>query len=153
MPTINLDLQGLEAVLNRIENVSARAADLRPLGNTLGLIFQGDVDERFNTSPGVRQTGTVYGGVTWEALSDAYLAANPKREGGQQLRDTGELLNSFVVGGAANIFQVDPDGAVFGSALEKAEFLNRKRPLIVVHDDLVTALGNAIALYVTEGIT
>lgn len=146
-----IEITGLEKVLDTLDKLSQRASDIRPIANTIGLIAQGDVDERFNSSPGVRQGGQVYGGVTWDSLTEAYLRANPRREGGQIMRDTGELLNSFTVGGKGNVFEAQATQITFGSALPKATGLHRKRPILVVHDDLVQAIAAAMEAWIVEG--
>lgn len=150
---ISTEVIGLDEALLLLDGAAERAQDIGPLGLTLAEIFQSDVDQRFDSSPGVRQSGEVWGGVFWEALSEAYLRANPSRESGQQYRDTGKLLNSFQVGDPNNIFESGRDFVVFGSALEKARGLNNRRQIVVVHPELIEQLRAAIALYIGEGKT
>lgn len=150
---ISAEVIGLDEALLLLDGAAERSQDISPIGLTLGLIAQADVDQRFESAPGVRQSGEVWGGVFWPALSDPYLAANPRREGGQQLRDTGELLNSFQVGGFGNVFRSGEDFMIFGSALPKAAGLNRLRQLVVVHPELVEQWRQAIALWIGEGRT
>ena len=126
--------------------------DFRDFAQDLYLVVQADVDERFSNSPGVRAGGVVYGGVYWPALSEPYLQANPRREGGQILRDEGELLNSFQLGGAGNIAEATGDSLIFGSALPKARGLQEDRPMIFVHEELGDAVLTTMALKIAESI-
>lgn len=115
-------------------------------------MVQADVDQRFSTAPGVRQTGTVYGGAQWERLSEAYLRSNPRREGGQQLRDTGELAQSFLVSRKGNVLQSDGDSITFGSSLPKARYNQARRRMLFVHAALVEQVAATIELYISEGV-
>jgi len=151
--TFSVSVAGIAAALASIDEIKARSVNLQPVAQAVGLAAQADVDERFNSSPGVRSDGQAYGGVTWERLTDAYLAQNPKREGGQQLRDTGELLNSFTVGGEGNVLQAGGSEITFGSALPKARGLANKRPLLIVHPDLVEAIAAIFEAYVVRGVS
>lgn len=150
---LTIDLQGIEEAIAYNSGVVQRLGNIRPLGLTLATVIQEDVDQRFDSAPGVEQSGTVYGGVTWDALTDAYLRANPRRQGGQQLRDTGELLGSFQVGDPNNIFLSGPDFVEFGSRLPKAAGLNTRRELLPAHEELIKTLRTAIEIYVVEGET
>jgi hypothetical protein len=147
--TIRIEQEGLEEAIASLVLLED-PIDMTELANTLALLTQADVDERFNSSPGVRTGGAVFGGVTWEPLTDRYLEANPRREGGQLLRDTGELLNSFQVGDAFNVLESDASSVTFGSALPKARGLSEKRPMLFVHDQLADSALEAIALFISE---
>jgi hypothetical protein len=112
-------------------------------------VIQSDVDERFDTAPATTSGGTVYGGETWPALTPGYLKANPRRQNGKLLNDTGELLQSFTIGGKANIFKSTKDAIEFGSGLAKAAGLQNKRPMLFEHQELteqVTELWLAYSL-------
>jgi hypothetical protein len=150
---IEIDVGNLAKSIETIAGIEQRAANLQPIAPTIGLICQADVDERFNSSPGVRQSGTVYGGAQWERLSEAYLKGNPRREGGKQLRDTGELAQSFLVGRKGNIIKGDRASITFGSALPKARYNQRKRRMLFVHPELVRQVARAIELYLKTGVS
>jgi hypothetical protein len=47
MPVFDLEINGLESVLSRIDGIESRANDLTPLATTIGLVAQADVGERF----------------------------------------------------------------------------------------------------------
>ena len=126
------------AVIDAADQIS----DFRKQSAAIRQVLVADVDERFNSSPRVRSGGVVYGGVTWPALSDRYLAANPRREGGQILRDTGELLNSFTGEGA--IYNVGKNEIEFGTALPKARGLQRKRPMLFIHGELLEVIESVL---------
>lgn len=116
------------------------------------MIVQSEVDEVFNSAPGVRSSGSVYNGETWDELTEAYLKARPIREGGQQLRDTGELLQSLQVGGGGNVLTSDSDSITFGSNLPKARGLQNKRPFLVATETMAELVAKAIARYFELGI-
>ena len=149
--TFDIQITGLTEALQLFDGIKQRSGDLRPVGTTIGLLIQSDVDERFNSAPGTESGGSVYGGLSWAALSEAYLKSRPDRRGGQILRDTGELLSSFTIGGRGNVFRPDSNSVTFGSALPKARGLNKKRPMLAVHPPLVDAVARAILAYIAEG--
>ena len=150
---ITIDIEHLAATVGTLDGIYDRANNLAPVAPTIGLVCQADVDQRFNSSPSVRSGGTVYGGVQWERLSEAYLKANPKREGGVILRDTGELAQSFLVSKRGNILKGDRQTITFGSALPKARYNQRKRPMLFTHAKLVEQVARAIEIYLTKGVT
>ena len=150
---IEIDVGNLAKSIETIEGIAERAANLGPAARSVGLVCQADVDQRFNSSPRVRQTGVVWGGARWERLSESYLKSNPRRENGQQLRDTGELAQSFLVAKKGNILQGDSTSITFGSALPKARYNQRKRKMLFVHPELVRQVARAIELYLTKGVS
>lgn len=138
---------GLEEVINQIDGVQERAANWQPIALDLALLTQADVDQRYQSSPPVRSGGTVYGGVTWPALTEAYLAANPRREGGKIGLDTGRSRQSFTANQQGNIFKTRPQEFVFGSNLPEVRGFHtgrgnkaKARPLLFVHQGLVDSL-------------
>lgn len=147
---IEIDVQQLAQTITTVAGIEQRAGNLRPVAKAVGLVCQADVDQRFNSSPRTRQTGIVYGGARWERLSEAYLKSNPRRENGQQLRDTGELAQSFLVGRKGNLLEGDANSITFGSALPKARYNQRKRPMLFVHPELVQNVAAAIEIYLTQ---
>lgn len=149
---VSIEPENLNQLLKELGAIEFRASDLRPTGLGVRLIMQSDVDERFDSSPGTEETGEVYGGVVWERLTETYLSSNPRRRGGQQLRDTGELLQSFTAAGEG-IFEIDKDEFVFGSALPKARYLNAKRPMLFFHEDLADTITNYLQQYIISGKT
>lgn len=148
---IEIDISNLARAIDTIAGIEQRAGNLAPAATPIGLVCQADVDERFNSSPGVRSSGTVYGGAQWERLSEAYLKGNPRREGGRQLRDTGELAQSFLVGKKGNRLKADRTSVTFGSSLPKARYNQRKRPMLFVHPELVRQVARVIEIYLRSG--
>ena len=146
--TIGIEVEGLTQAI--AATIALQSIDIADLATDIALLTQADVDERFRSAPNVRSGGVVYGGVMWPALTEPYLKANPRREGGQQLRDEGELLNSFQVGSSDNITESSPNTVVIGSALPKARGLQEKRPMLFVHDEFADTIVNAIALKIDE---
>jgi hypothetical protein len=146
--TIRIEQEGLSNAIAAI--VALDSIDIAELAADLYLLAQADVDERFRTAPNVRTGGVVYGGAMWPALSEPYLKQNPRREGGQQLRDEGELLNSFQVGNGENLAESSPNTVMFGSALPKARGLQEKRSMLFIHDEFADIVVNAIALKIAE---
>jgi hypothetical protein len=161
---IEIDVGNLARAITTIDGITDRAQNLQPVARNVGLVCQADVDERFNSSPGVRQSGTVYGGATWERLSEAYLKGNPRRENGKQLRDTGELAQSFLAGNrgrdgktgrftkGGTILRADKTSITFGSSNKKAIYNQRKRPMLFVHPELVRQVARVIELYLAQGV-
>lgn len=149
--SIAINIDGLQQATDQLTGLSRRIVDVTPIARALLLALQADVDERFDSSPSVASGGTVYGGIQWEKLTDSYLKRNPRRQGGQILRDTGELLQSYQVGQTGNISQVRPTEITFGSALPKARGLANKRPQLIVHDGLIEVLDNIVSRWVVEG--
>lgn len=139
MSGFTVETEGFEQAIRLVEGVSMKSQTwgTSSAGRDILLLIQADVDERFAGAPAVESGGLVYGGVMWKPVSPEYLESNPRRAGGQLLRDTGELLQSFTAGGAGNISERNPQEVTFGSALPKARGLNRDRPLLVVHDELL----------------
>lgn len=136
-----------------IEQILTRANNLAPLKIIVGLIMQTDVDLRYDSAPSGTAGGTVYGGVTWPALSDAYLAARPDRATGLIGLDTGESRQSFTVGNSSNILEGSKDRIVFGSSQPKVRGFNSKRKLIVYHPELDAQIQQAFINWVIEGIS
>lgn len=145
--TIEISEEGLAEAIAALHTLTT-PVNFTDLATDLALIAQADVDERFNRAPAVRSGGVVYGGESWPALTDPYLKANPRREGGQILRDEGELLNSFQVGDQYHISEATPNSVTFGSSLPKARGLQEKRPMLFVHDELADTVLNAIAEHI-----
>ena len=129
-----ISIEGLSEAIAIIDN-AAQISDFRKKAAAIGQVLVADVDERFNSAPRVRTGGVVYGGAVWPALTDPYLAANPRREGEQTLRDTGELQQSFT--GDGKIYNVSSREIEFGTDLPKAQGLQKKRPMLFIHDELL----------------
>lgn len=135
-------------VIRAFAGASERAIDVTKIADDIALIIQSDVDERFNTSPGVEQGGAVYGGESWDRVTESYLNQRTDRRGGQLLRDTGELLQSFTIGGSGNVLEKTKNSVTFGSSLEKARGLNKKRPMIFAHPELVENVASVWEAYI-----
>ena len=147
-----IDFSELVKVTERLSNISIKAEDIRgEAANGIRLILQQDVDYRFETAPATETGGVVYGGVEWVSLSEAYLAQNPRRYGGQILRDTGELQQSLTNQGSPyNIYEVGESYLVFGSALGKAGKLQKKRKFIFWHTELLEKIAGFLANYLNS---
>jgi hypothetical protein len=147
-----IEVAGIEAALATIAKLQQRAQGVTvDLARDTGLIIQAEVDEVVNTAPAGATGGSVYGGKTWAALTDAYLQRRPDRATGQIYRDTGELLNSLSLGGKGNLLQADSDQLTFGSALPKAGRLQQLREYLFITDSMVNAIAARWELYVREG--
>ncbi|PZV19183.1 MAG: hypothetical protein DCF22_00515 [Leptolyngbya sp.] len=149
MPTA--EISGLREQVKQLQALATRTSDLSGVAPKLYAIAQKDFTLRFQSSPSVTSSAAVYGGATWNRLSDAYLKRNPNRKGGKQLIDTGELRRSFLRGKPGNIARVVGKTVEFGSSLPKAEWMNKKRPLVVEHEQLAKEAGAAIETYITTG--
>lgn len=135
-------------LIHALAQIEARASDWRSHAPKLHGILQSDIEDRFASAPGVRQTATVHGGALWESLSDRYLARRPDREGGRQLIDTTALKESFQVGDAHNIATASATELEFGSDVIYAAAQDRRRPIAFFHEDLVSALCDSVGDYV-----
>lgn len=144
---IQIETTAIVKAVSDWDGLITRSGNLAPAARDVALVCMADVDERFNSAPGVRQSAQVLGGAQWERLSEAYLKSNPRREGGQQLRDTGELAQSFQVGRRGNIVAGSADTITFGSNLPKARWNNRRRKMVVVHPPLVRQVARVLVLY------
>lgn len=135
---LTIDSRELQKIVDRYREMKLRVEDIREASPGIRLLLQEDADDRFESSPPVETGGNVSGGAYWAGLSEEYLGANPRRLGGQILRDTGELQQSLTSEGHPyNVFGVDNESIVFGTALAKAERLQKKRKFLFWHDALL----------------
>lgn len=140
---LKIDSSEINREIQRIADYKVRAEDIRAASSAIRLLMQEDVDTRFANAPRTEVGGEVYGGVQWRSLSESYLVQNPKRFGGQILRDTGELQQSLTAEGSPyGVFEVTDSEIVFGTALAKASRLQRDRPFIFWHPILLEKIAN-----------
>jgi hypothetical protein len=147
-----IDFSELAAVTQKLADIKIKAEDIRgEAANGIRLILQEDVDYRFETAPPTETGGIVYGGVQWNSLNEAYLGRNPRRYGGQILRDTGELQQSLTNEASPyNIYEVGESYLVFGSALAKAGKLQKQRKFIFWHPQLLEKIAEFLANYLSD---
>lgn len=148
---LDLQITGLKEARVLVGGVRDRAGNLLPVANALYGVAERDAASRFASSPSVKSTAQVYGGVQWENLTEAYLRSRRDRQGGKQLIDTGELRDSFKRGKPGNVATATGDTVTFGSNLPKAVGLNRKRPLLVVHPELIRQATIAYSDWIIRG--
>lgn len=145
---LEINSSDIQKAVKEINNIKVNSQDITNALAGIRLILQQDVDLRFMTAPATETGGQVYGGESWEALSDAYLIARPERRNGQILRDTGELMQSMTSSGSPyGIWSTTTDGFVFGTALSKAEDLQKKRPFLFWHSLLIQKVAQYLANY------
>lgn len=144
-------VKGVKDQVRQLRAIAARAENPGKAAIKLYNLAEEDFKQRFKSSPATTASGEVYGGTQWKRLSEAYLARNPKRKTGKQLIDTRELAKSFRRGQPGNIAQVKGDVIEFGSSLPKAEALNEKRKLVVIHSKLIEDASEILNRYVTTG--
>lgn len=156
---IEIDFSQLSNILDDLQKVGDRAADLRPVARLVGLVISSYTDEVFKSAPSTTVSGTVFNGEFWEELSLKYRAARNRsgkksqsRDNGFQLRDTGALLNSLQVGGADNFFKSGNDFVEFGTNLPQG-FNNNTRTFLTHTDDLSTLVEAALQNYILTGET
>ncbi len=146
---LEIDASELEKAARDLGAIEIRASDIREAGEGIRLIMQEDTDFRFQNAPATETGGQVYGGVRWAELSESYLANNPRRLGGQILRDTGELQQSLTASGHPyNVYNVAKDSLVFGTALAKAGRLQRKRAFLFWHPTLLEKVARFLVNYI-----
>jgi hypothetical protein len=138
----NIDLSELANLNQTIRNLQLKAEDVSAIAPGVRILLQEDVDLRFNTAPLVDTGGEVWGGAYWKPVQPRYLQHHPERVGGQLLRDTGELQQSFSVG--LGSYEVGDSELVFGTVLPKAGRLNGDRPLVYWHPQLLAKVADFI---------
>lgn len=142
---MHLEIQKTADAIALISLVRAYQGDLKKLSAVLFDVAANDFKQRFDSSPRVRSSAEVYGGVTWSRLSERYLKSNPRRLSGVQLVDTGLLRRSFTRLGQGNITTESATEVRFGSTLERAMLQHRRRQIVVDHPELGTKTAEAIA--------
>lgn len=145
----DIDLSELARLNSTIDNLKLKPEQLTQAGAGIRLIVQADVDQRFDSAPGVETGGTVWGDAYWGAVQPQYLEYHPRRIGGQLLRDTGELQQSFTAEGTS-INEISGDEFVFGSALAKAGRLHRDRSLIFWHPRLLEQVAEYLSIWLGD---
>lgn len=155
--SVTVDQEQLTALLQTFDGIMPDiGAD--PYATEIRTVVLADVDQRFASAPR-SGGGAVYGGINWPGLSESYLLANPRREGGQLLRDTGELLNSFTSAGA--VFDRGRGELAVGTSLPKARGLafgvfwgrdipERARPMIFIWQGLADEVVEVISLLMED---
>ena len=147
---LSIDSSEINKEIKRIAGFKLRAEDITAAAPAIRLMMQEDVDTRFANAPSVETGGEVLGGVQWRSLSESYLVQNPRRYGGQILRDTGELQQSLTVEGHPyEVFNATESEIVFGTALTKASRLQRDRPFIFWHPILLEKIANYLVNWVS----
>lgn len=147
---LDIQITGLDEARKLVRSIGDRAGNITPAANPVFAAVQEDVARRIGSAPGVRATTEVYGGVTWERLSERYILA-AKREGGTQLRITGDLERQFQKGQSGNVAEAAGDTIEFGADSPKAAGLHKRRPIIVAHPELILEVSQILAGYVSEG--
>lgn len=147
--TLEINTRDLQRASDSLNGISLRAQDIREAAPAIRLLQQQDADLRFQSSPAVETGGIVYGGTEWRSLSESYLAANPRRVGGQILRDSGELQQALTAEGHPyGVFEVTDSEIVFGVALAKAGSLQRDRPFLFWHALLLEKVADYLARWI-----
>jgi hypothetical protein len=144
----DLQTTGLMEAQRKIQSVVTRASNLAPIAPAVYEAVQKDVAQRFASSPGVGATATVYGGVEWQALSEAYIKS-AKREGGTQLKITGDLERQFQKGEPGNVAEATANSITFGAESAKAKGVDSRRQLLPAHPQLVQDVNQILAGYIT----
>lgn len=145
----SIDLSQLGKLNPVINDLKLKPEQLDLAAAGIRLIIQADLDQRFQSAPLTETGGTVWGDSYWKPVTPEYLEYHPRRVGGQLLRDTGELQQSFTAEGTS-VSEVSGDEFVFGSALPKAVRLHRDRPLIFWHPRLVEQVAEYLSYWVAN---
>ena len=150
---IQIDFSQLSNILDDLQKVGDRAADLKPAARLVVLVISSYTDEVFNSAPSTESGGTVFNNEEWKRLKPATLKAkNGRRRNGKILRDTGALLNSLQVGGASNFSASGNDFIEFGTNLPQG-FNNNSRAFLKHTDDLSELVAKALENYIITGET
>lgn len=148
---LSIDSSEINKEIKRIAGFKLKAKDIAQAAPAIRLMMQEDVDTRFANAPRTEVGGEVWGGVQWRSLSESYLVQNPKRFGGQILRDTGELQQSLTSEGHPyGVFEVSETEIIFGTALGKASRLQRDRPFIFWHPILLEKIADYLIRWIGE---
>lgn len=146
----NIQITGLNEAQQQIRAIADRASNLNPIAPAVYQAVQEDVAQRFASSPGVRATATVFGGVQWQQLTDKYIKS-AKREGGTQLKITGDLERQFQKGQAGNVAESTANSITFGAESGKAKGVDSRRQLLPIHPELVQDVNQILAGYISSG--
>lgn len=144
--------EGINEAIAAIQSMVKRASDVRPHANAEATIIEGQIQRTFGSSPSTTATAAVYGGVTWQRLSEQYLRQVPRRRGGRTLIDTGALRDSFKLGKRNNIFKTGGSTVEFGSSDPKAAWNQPTRPMVFAHPAMVEAVINGRVKYILGGV-
>jgi hypothetical protein len=145
---VDIDLTELAKLNQTIASLQLKAEDINAIAPGIRILLQEDVDLRFDSSPPVEVGGDVYGGEDWAPVQGRYLRDRPDRLGGQLLRDTVELQQSFSAG--LGYYGVTDSSIKFGSILPKAGRLNRDRPIVFWHPELLAKVADFIVGVVVD---
>lgn len=150
MIELSIDTDTLREISDLLSGIQEKAVDWSEAGEGVGDLVRDEFNLRFQSSPSTQTGGMVQGDVYWRALNDGYLAANPRRRGGQVLIDSGKTWKSFANADAAgNINEFDADEMTFGSSLDHVPRLQEIWPIAFWSPELL----EAIAAYLVEWYT
>ena len=149
---LKIEATGINEAIAAIQGIVKRASDVRSHASTEAKIIEGQIQRTFSSSPPTTQTAAVYGGVTWQRLSEQYLRQVPRRRGGKTLIDTGATRDSFKLGKRNNIFKTNGSTVEFGSSEPKAAWNQPTRPMVFAHPAMVEAVIAGRIKYILGGI-
>jgi hypothetical protein len=143
--SISVKLDEAEEKINKILNrVTIKGeSDREDLKQAFQETMFEDLSKRFASSPSTVKGGMVYGGQYWKHLSEFYLQMNRKRLNGVIHVDSGALKQSLVSMTEDTISEMDGKTFNFGTSLPYAEKLQETRPIVFLHEDLLTELTNS----------
>lgn len=125
--------------------------DQTRLKNKLTKVMSEDVKKRFSSSPSTVQGGYVHGGVHWKPLSESYVANNPTRQQGRIYIDSGALMRSFEIN-SPNLISDFSNNKIFefGTSVPYAKKLDKTRPIVFFHEDLLNVITETYLEWATE---
>jgi phage gpG-like protein len=141
----------LKKMVEPHKKMAERLEDMTPIARDLADIVRDDIDLRFRSSPATEVGGEVHGGVYWDKLTDYTFSLHPERRGGKVLIDTGELYRDSISEGQGNRYRIDGREFTFELTSKKAVENQAKRPIAIVHDDLLRKVAKAQVKFVLEG--
>jgi hypothetical protein len=100
-----------------------------------------DMKKRFESSPPTTSGGVVAGGRFWQKLTDSYLTQRPDRALGKIYIDTGALKTSLTTYNVNMISTWDGESYEFGTKIPYAQQLQKYRPIVFWHKELVEKLA------------
>lgn len=152
---MKIDVSGLRQVqemARRSSLVKERIRDLSPIAKDLAQIVRDDIDRRFQSSPSTEVGGVVFGGVSWNKLTDYTLKRHPHRKGGKVLIDTGEMRQECISdSGMGNRYYTQVPGFFTYILRNKKAVENQeKRPILVAHRELLDEVATKTLDYALE---
>lgn len=143
---VSIEVEGIDTLLQDIESIADKS--LVEAREGLIQIIRQDADIRFLTSPSTTVGGVVIGNVEWKKLSDYTFKLRPDRATGQLLLDSKTLRDTVVTPDyPGSSIELNGNNVTFVIDLPYADEVNKDRPYLFLHEDLLMKLQQYIINY------